>query len=268
MKNHEYANLFPMMSESELTGLVADIKANGLQDPVVIHEGMILDGRNRYKACLEAGVVADTIDYEGDDALSYVISHNLHRRHLNESQRAMVASRMAKLTSGNPTGSNQYGTPPIGEVPKDFSISHQDRKSVAEKLQVGTSSLDRARRVQRDGADEVVDAVDRGELRVSTAEDLVKLPKETQVEVIAGGKEAVKEAVAKIRNTPKPIDVQTETLEKPKKKKDPEWTPEIGKQMRQIAILQMDRVYINDLFWEQSLTELRDYCQDRLDNKK
>ena len=47
---HELANLFPLMDESQYSDLVADIKENGLVESIVLHEGKILDGRNRYKS--------------------------------------------------------------------------------------------------------------------------------------------------------------------------------------------------------------------------
>jgi predicted NUDIX family phosphoesterase len=64
---------------------------------MVLFESKILDGRNRYRACLEAGVGHHTQTYMGADPLAYVLAQNLHRRHLNESQRSMVAARLATM---------------------------------------------------------------------------------------------------------------------------------------------------------------------------
>ncbi len=89
---HEIANLFPMMSPDEFVDLKEDIKARGLLEPVVLHEGKILDGRNRFKACQEVGVAIQFVDYAGDDPLGDVISWNLKRRHLSSSQRAIYAA--------------------------------------------------------------------------------------------------------------------------------------------------------------------------------
>jgi ParB-like chromosome segregation protein Spo0J len=72
--------------------LVADIRANGLLEPVTLYEGKILDGRNRERACVEAGVAPRYREWSGEGSLTaFVVSLNLQRRHLTPSQRAMVA---------------------------------------------------------------------------------------------------------------------------------------------------------------------------------
>lgn len=109
MQNHQYANLFPMMNEDELNSLISDMRQNGYDEssPITTHENKILDGRNRYKAAQSAGVTPVFVKYDGDDPLGFVLRHNLHRRHLNESQRAVIASRLANMERGG-NGSNQF----------------------------------------------------------------------------------------------------------------------------------------------------------------
>lgn len=95
MKAHPYADLFPMMSAAELEALTEDIAANGLRQPVVRYQGLILDGRNRLLACEKAEVEPAFTDHKGDDesALALVISLNVHRRDMTPAQRAMVAAK-------------------------------------------------------------------------------------------------------------------------------------------------------------------------------
>lgn len=81
---------------------MADIKANGLQHPITIYENQILDGRHRFIACQKAKVKPEFRNYDGDDPVNYVISLNLHRRHLNEAQRAMVAAKLENAQQGRP----------------------------------------------------------------------------------------------------------------------------------------------------------------------
>jgi len=97
---HPLADLFPLLEGQEFDDLVADIKKNGLREPITLLGSRILDGRNRYRACLKAGVEVRHRDFYGDNAASFVVSMNLHRRQLNESQRALVALKIANLKRG------------------------------------------------------------------------------------------------------------------------------------------------------------------------
>jgi hypothetical protein len=93
---HPAAEIFPMMSEAALNELAEDIKANGLQHPIVRHEGQVIDGRNRLTGCQRAGVQPTFIEWSGTGSVvAWILSTNHHRRHLTDQQRAMVAGRVA-----------------------------------------------------------------------------------------------------------------------------------------------------------------------------
>lgn len=89
---HPLCTLFPRVVGAEFDALVADIRANGLRQAIVLYGDMILDGGNRYRACLEAGVNPHFEHYEGDSIVSFVLSANLHRRHLSPGQQAAIVS--------------------------------------------------------------------------------------------------------------------------------------------------------------------------------
>jgi 16S rRNA G966 N2-methylase RsmD len=97
LTDHPYADIFPMMSEEEYITLRADIEANGLREAIWLYEGQILDGRNRYRACVDVGVDVRTEAYLGDDPLAFVVSLNLARRHLNPGQLAAVSLKIEKF---------------------------------------------------------------------------------------------------------------------------------------------------------------------------
>lgn len=101
MEFHRFALLFPELEAFELNQLAEDIKANGLVEPITLYEGKVLEGRNRWLACKIAGVEPKTVPYDGDDALGFVISRNLRRRHLDTSQRAMIAADITNLRRGD-----------------------------------------------------------------------------------------------------------------------------------------------------------------------
>jgi len=93
---HPFAQIFPPMSSPEFDGFCGDILQKGLQEPIVLHEGKVLDGWHRYLACLVKGVTPRFSPYAGDcgSPLAFVVSKNLKRRQLTESQRALVAARL------------------------------------------------------------------------------------------------------------------------------------------------------------------------------
>jgi N6-adenosine-specific RNA methylase IME4 len=165
---HPLAEIFPLLDGEAFAALVADIRAHGLHEPIVVHEGKILDGRNRFRACEQAGVAPRFESYKGNDPLGYVISLNLKRRHLSESQRAMVAASIATLK----LGANQHSEGP--------SIEGASRL-----LNVGHASVERAKIVQREGAPELVQAVESGTVKVSVAADIATLSKDEQRAILA-----------------------------------------------------------------------------------
>lgn len=92
MQIHPLANLFPMMSEDELIDLADDIKANGLVHPIVTDDTgkVLVDGRNRLRACEIAGVEPTFRRLNGEDVSAFIVSVNLARRNLTAGQRAMA----------------------------------------------------------------------------------------------------------------------------------------------------------------------------------
>jgi len=89
---HHLCTLFPRLTGQEFESLKNDIRENGLREPIIIHEGMILDGGNRYRACIEIGIEPGVMKFGGGNLVSYVISANLHRRHLTPGQQAAIVA--------------------------------------------------------------------------------------------------------------------------------------------------------------------------------
>ena len=90
---HQYCNLLPDMSPDDFDALKDDISQNGLINPIMLLNGQILDGKHRYLACKAVSIEPKFTTFSGDDeqALHYVISQNISRRHLEKSQRAALA---------------------------------------------------------------------------------------------------------------------------------------------------------------------------------
>src|SRR5437879_3857193 len=100
LTSHPVADICPQMNPADYQKLKADIGKNGLREEIVLYNGQILDGRHRYRACIETGSEPKFRKYEGDDPVGFVLSMNLHRRHLNPSQRAMIAAGLVTSKHG------------------------------------------------------------------------------------------------------------------------------------------------------------------------
>lgn len=170
MPIHPAAELFPEMTEAEFAELVEDIRANGLHDPIVTTpQREILDGRHRYQACMDLGIDPQFRRYEGEP-WRYVISTNLHRRHLTDTQRARIAAKMANRLRGRPK-----------KNPSDDGVSGPPSQAQArEMFQVSESSVTRARAVENSGTDSLKSAVDSGVVTLSAGAALAKTAPEEQ----------------------------------------------------------------------------------------
>ncbi len=163
LKAHPFANLFPMMQGKEFGRLVASIRKDGLEEPIVTPVDKILVGCNRFAACTEAKVEPTFIAYEGTDPLGYVLRKNLHRRTLNTSHRALVAASLTNLKQGQ-------------RADTLIEVSAITINQAAETLNVGRASVERAKIVLASGNEELIDAVMRGEMSISAAMKFLKEP--------------------------------------------------------------------------------------------
>ena len=160
---HPVADIFPMMSDFEFENLKESIRNYGQRESITLWCGQLIDGRNRLKACNELGIAPDICELDEEyDPVQYVIDHNLHRRHLSESQRAMVAGRLAKLSNGQ------------RKINHAVSFDTASLSDAAKKLNVGRATAARAKKVIAGGSDKLQKAVDDDVISVSLASKLVK----------------------------------------------------------------------------------------------
>ncbi len=190
---HPLADVFPLIEGTDFDDLVTSIQANGLRHPIIILDGMILDGRNRYRACLKAGVEPLTKAFVGNDPIAFVVDENIRRRHLSESQRAVVAAKLANMPTHRPADKS-------ANLPTSQSTA-------AERLNVSTRSVTAAKSVIQKGAPGVVAAVVDGKVSVSAAAKFVKLPiakQERQLEKHGSPEAAMKAFVSPTKHKAKP----------------------------------------------------------------
>lgn len=196
MQFHKYADLFPMMDDAALKDLAADIKSTKQHNPIWLFEGKILDGRNRYRACSIARVKPFYSTYRGEDPISFVLSQNQKRRHMNDAQLAELALKVAVFKRGD----NQHA-----------STEASSQTAAAEAVGVSRSTVQRMKKITEEGSKALKDAVVAGEVSLSKAAQVLDEPKPKQ---LAAAKKPTKK--------PKPVN------NSPEPNLDPGWRPEPG----------------------------------------
>lgn len=165
MELHPLCTLFPRLTGAEFDALVADIKANGLREPIIIHDGMILDGGNRYRACIEAGVEPATMKFGGGNLVSYVLSANLHRRHLTAMQSAAIVASATDWANANFHGGDRKSDQAVN-LPLDTVSDRAAVSGVSDKTQRSADKIAKA-------DPELAKALGRGEVSPSDAVEQV-----------------------------------------------------------------------------------------------
>ena len=175
---HPLAGLFHLMEGAEFDELRDDIKQHGLLEPLCEFEGKLLDGRNRLRACKAAGIpipsnMVERFDSKKHgDPLAWVLSKNLKRRHLNESQRAWVAAKMATMRQGERT-----------DLEPSATLRKVDQAAAAAIFKVSERSIQKAAIVRKHGTAELQHVVEQGDLTVNLAAPAAKLPADQQREI-------------------------------------------------------------------------------------
>lgn len=185
---HPLCTLFPPMDAETFNSFVDDIADNGLREPVITLDGQVLDGRNRQAACAELGLMPDGMyqDYVGDDPLAFVLSKNLARRHLTESQRAMIAAQLVNWEKGV----NQHSS---------GSANLQTRQA-SKLMSISERAVAAARAIRREGAPSLIDAIRDGRVSVHSGAALKGLTDPDVQRLLKSGDKALMDRAKALRS--------------------------------------------------------------------
>jgi len=183
---HEVANLFPLLQGDEFDDFCQDILENGLLEPIWLHpNGKIIDGRNRYNACQKVGVAPRYKTWDGQGSLvSFVVSLNLHRRHLTSGQKAALAVELEPFFAAEAKerqvatqlqGKSKDGEPVFGEGKNSLTEKGQARDQAAAAVGANGRYVSDAKRLKRE-APQVFEQVKSGEISIPEAKKIVAQP--------------------------------------------------------------------------------------------
>ena len=188
MPVHPVCDMFPLMTRLELEALTDDITAHGLMNPVVVHHGQLVDGRNRVFACREAGISPRKVEwrdiYQGDEPLPrWIWSINAERRHLTEDQyvQAQVAitayeereaAKVRQSAGGKAAGNHRPKVVTERSEPKKREPAV--RTKIAKQLGVSERKVQQALTVQK--KPELAKEVIQGKIKLHEAAKQVATP--------------------------------------------------------------------------------------------
>ncbi len=174
MQQHPLSAAFPAMAADDFQGLKDSIMEIGVQNPITLFEGMVIDGWHRYTAANELGMDCPVVELGDVDPRDFVLAQNKARRHVTQAQLAMATTTVyAWRPVGNPSLSNSA---PGAEL--------KTTKELAVSAGVSERTIEQAKAVQTKAAPEVVEAVKAGEIGLKKAAAIAKLPKEEQAAAI------------------------------------------------------------------------------------
>jgi len=163
-EDHLISRIYPMMDSEQLQELATDIKEHGLLESVVLYEGKILDGRNRYRACELAGVPVRFDTFSGDSPTAFVISMNAKRRHLTASQKAAAAALAEPHFAEEAKKRQQIrkGNQPGATLPKLENLPVHAADQAAKAMNVSRGYVSQAKKLKAEHP-EIFDQVHTGE---------------------------------------------------------------------------------------------------------
>jgi len=169
---HPLSNLFPVMGEVELRLLAADILKNGQVEPIVVLDGQILDGRNRFMACQLADVEPKTIEFDFNrynrNPGEFVLSMNIHRRHLTPEQKREL---IAKLLKADPRKSDRQIAKQTGSSPSTVSTVRKEKEEIGDVSKLDTRKDARGREQPSTKPAKATKHRDRGVLMLTSTLD-------------------------------------------------------------------------------------------------
>ena len=208
MHPHPYSLIFPSMSREEYSQLSTDIAKNGLLEPITVYQGMVLDGRNRDIICHNLGITPKIVEFTGTDqqALDFVISKNLHRRHLSASQRAMVATsflvhfeeigKQAMCAGGGDKKSpeNRRNGSGVAILPHPIPDNNKSRAKAAKAVGVAPSYVSDAKTIAIKSP-AMAERVKTGEITIPKAKQLLQEERSDGEDDVNPGVEIIRRSV-------------------------------------------------------------------------
>lgn len=147
----EFKYLIRSLSSKELIQLEENIIADGCLNPIVVWNGIIIDGHNRYAICYEHNIPFDVLEmsFESrDEAVSWICRNQLGRRNITEETRRYLIGRQYEsekviLAKRNASGRNQYTVHEQRDTDAMLGNKHRTAQRIATEYNLNYGTVQR-----------------------------------------------------------------------------------------------------------------------------
>lgn len=205
----EFKALIPPLSADEFAALEENLLRNGCRHALIVWDGYLVDGHNRYEICEKHGIAFHTTPLEFKDTresvMAWMIDNQLARRNVIPFQRIELASKKAGLIAAlaqkkKTAGSNQHSSLP-SNLTEGSALD--TRTEVAKAAGVSAGTISKFKKIKECAVPAVIEKARSGEIKMDVAAQVASLPKEEQITLAAKGKDAMKAAAKAVRQASK-----------------------------------------------------------------
>ena len=140
--NPRFKNLIRPLKRKEYLQLEQNILADGCRDPLIVWNGVIVDGHNRYEICMRCQIPFSVVEMDFSceaEAVAWICANQLGRRNISEETRKFLIGKQYEAekligVNKNPLGNNQYRSDFDSEVTGQSPEKVYSRSKTAEKI--------------------------------------------------------------------------------------------------------------------------------------
>jgi transcriptional regulator with XRE-family HTH domain len=203
----EFEAMIPPLSVEESAALEENLLRNGCRHALVVWNGVLVDGHNRYKICKKLGIPFRTTPLERIDSresvIAWMIDNQLARRNLTAFQRIDLAAKKGDVIAALAEKRKAAGTNQHSSLPSDLTEGSaiDTRNEIAKAAGVSTGTMSKFKKIKESAVPEVIEKARSGEIKIDVAAQVATLPKDEQVALAAAGPDALKAAARDLRKS-------------------------------------------------------------------
>jgi transcriptional regulator with XRE-family HTH domain len=189
------------LTEIEYAALERSLLAEGCRDALVLWNGVLIDGHNRYEICRKHDIPFRTVQNDSfaslEDVKLWMIDNHLARRSVSDFQRGLLALRKKQIVAARKA--ERAAEAAEQEPDEDTSPPWNTREEVARAARVSPNTISQIERIQKTATPQLLDAVRTGAISINAAANVAQLPEAVQKAAVAGGRKELQQAARQVR---------------------------------------------------------------------